>query len=121
MVTKTLAALLLIALGVVVGVAASDVFRAHGSETPKRPTNVPQNTQWAGGADGGVWVQCNPIDKGALACRVYADVTGVLMEDEGEFIINYNAVRPIFYSAGLIGAEVRFERNITTGQPDPRK
>lgn len=121
MVTKTLAAFLLIALGVAAGVAASNLIRAHSSEAPRRPTNVPQNAQWAGGADGGVWVQCNPIDKGVLVCRVYADVTGVMMEDEGEFSINDNAIRPIYYSAGLIGAEVHFERNITTAQPSPSK
>lgn len=100
---------------------ASNLIRANSSEAPNRPANVPQNAQWAGGADGGVWVQCKAIDKGVLSCRVYADVTGVPMEDEGDFIINGDAVRPIFYSAGLIGAEVRFERETNTVRPGPTK
>jgi len=109
MVAKAVIAFLLIVFGVVLGVVASNVLRAPGSGDPDRPAVVPDSARWAGGPDGGMWVQCKPIDNWEFACRVYADVTGVLVE-EGQFAFNPDTLRPTFYSAGLIDAEARFER-----------
>lgn len=109
MVAKAVVAFLLVVFGMVIGVVASNVLRASGSGDPDRPANVPDSARWAGGPDGGMWVQCTPKDSGTLACRVYADVTGILVE-EGEFAFNPDTLRPTFYSAGLIDVEVRFVR-----------
>jgi len=111
MVAKAVAAFLLIFFGMVLGVVASSVLRTSSSGDPDRPANVPNSARWAGGSDGGVWVQCKAIDRGTLACQVYADVTGVLVE-KGQYIFNPDTFRPTFYSADLIDAEVRFERVI---------
>lgn len=109
MAAKFVAALLIFVIGVVLGVLASSVLRTDSSEAPERPANVPDSALWAGGVDGGMWVECSATNSGALACRVYANVTGALVED-GEFTFVPNTIRPTFYSTGLIHAEVRFER-----------
>lgn len=57
-----------------------------------------------------MWVQCKAVDS-VTACRVYADITGVLVE-EGQFFFSLDTFRPTFYSAGLIEAEVRIARVI---------
>jgi hypothetical protein len=44
---------------------------------PPRPTNVPEEAVWAGGEDGGAWIDCSlDIEKGANFCTVYFDRDG---------------------------------------------
>lgn len=53
--------------------------------TPQRPTGVPPDAVWAGGAEGGAWIRC--VAEGARnRCSVYNDFTGQL-ETEGLFVI----------------------------------
>jgi hypothetical protein len=101
---------LLFVLGVVLGMLGANLLGTSGSQVPVRPANVPASAQWAGGADGGAWIECSPTGHGSLACRVFADVTGAMMEEKAEFSLDPKSVRPTLYSAGLIGAHVRFER-----------
>jgi len=46
------------------------------SSDPKRPAGVPTAATWAGGADGGAWVQCDQTTKepyAAFDCTTYYD------------------------------------------------
>lgn len=109
MFVKAVVAFLLVVFGVALGAVASNALRVRDSGAPDLPANVPDSARWAGGPDGGMWVQCKVIDGGTLSCRVYADVTGVLVE-EGQFVFSPDTFRPTFYSAGLIDAKARFQR-----------
>ena len=54
------------------------------SSTPEKPANVPSDAQWVGGIDGGDWLICHEVSTRTMTCTVFADVTGVLV-DEGIF------------------------------------
>jgi len=105
---KAIVSLSFAAIALTLGLLAWVLLPSSASPEPERPANVPASAQWAGGPDGGMWIQCDPTG-GYLSCRVYANVTGVLVE-EGEFFLSPGSVRPTRYSAGFIGADVRFER-----------
>ena len=97
-------------LGFLSGMAVSSVIEKKGSKPPDRPANVPADAIWAGGPDIGEWVSCRQTSEtGAFHCRVYANVTGVLVE-EGVFRIRPESIDPWAYSNGLIRAEVELER-----------
>lgn len=97
-------------LGFLLGLAVSSVIEKRGSKPPDRPANVPADAIWAGGPDIGEWVSCRQTSEtGAFHCLVYANVTGVLVE-EGVFRIRPESIDPWAYSNGLIRAEVEFER-----------
>jgi hypothetical protein len=56
------------------------------SNSPKRPLNVPVSAVWAGGADGGVFIDCAPSQKGEPnTCTVYQERGTVYMN--GKFIL----------------------------------
>lgn len=45
-----------------------------GVNPPPRPSNVPAEAIWAGGSDGGAWIQCSPLSgKWEFHCIVYRD------------------------------------------------
>lgn len=54
---------------------------------PVRPSAVPKSAIWAGGVDGGFWLDCATIrtQTPRLACSVYYDWTGEL-EAQGEYV-----------------------------------
>jgi len=52
---------------------------------PKRPSTVPASAVWAGGADGGDWIDCR-AGRDSNPCTVYNDQTGEV-ELAGEFIL----------------------------------
>lgn len=44
--------------------------------SPDRPPNIPEDTVWAGGADGGVWIRCLEIagsDPQKFTCDVFGE------------------------------------------------
>lgn len=44
---------------------------------PERPSSVPHTAVWAGGADGGAWIECSvDREKNANWCTVWNDQTG---------------------------------------------
>jgi len=45
-------------------------------DPPPRPAGVPQSAVWAGGADGGAFIDCRVNTDGSDACVVYNDYTG---------------------------------------------
>jgi len=51
-------------------------------KAPNRPTGVPASASWAGGWDGGAWVECR-LEPGAAAnqCRVYDEISGQVLLD----------------------------------------
>jgi hypothetical protein len=68
----------------------------NGSEF-KRPNSVPVTAQWVGGSDGGDWIDCKPVNATEVKCSIFANVTGMLIENvtfkgkaiEGELVIDY--------------------------------
>lgn len=60
--------------------AAALIVAAVGcrhSKQPERPAKVPVSAVWAGGPDGGSWIECSHDDAGEnYACTVYSDSTG---------------------------------------------
>lgn len=109
MIIRSASALFILAFGIALGAAVSNALRADASKDPVRPQNVPGSALWAGGPDGGMWVDCRVAEGLELECHVYADVTGVLVEG-GRFAVDPGTIHPAFYSAGLIDAEVRLLR-----------
>lgn len=52
-----------------------------GSETevvvPERPPSVPETAVWAGGVDGGAWIECSvELEQKANWCTIWSDQTG---------------------------------------------
>ena len=71
-------------LPVVAVLALAGCDRAHA---PKRPDAVPVSAVWAGGVDGGVFIDCAPSLKGEPnPCTVYNDGTGDV-EMSGKFTL----------------------------------
>jgi hypothetical protein len=47
----------------------------------KRPAGVPNTAEWAGGADGGAYIQCAiDLQRNVNPCTVWNDYTGQVME-----------------------------------------
>lgn len=61
-------------------------FQQPCSKT-ERPATVPLDARWAGGCDGGVWIQTKEQKKDQLRLRIYHDSRGDLIKD-GWFSIN---------------------------------
>src|SRR5687768_7881751 len=43
---------------------------------PDRPTNIPEDTEWAGGSDGGVWIKCTEVPESQpqqFQCDIYGE------------------------------------------------
>lgn len=53
---------------------------------PPRPATVPASASWAGGADGGAWINCTPLDTGRFACVVFDDDRGTVWA-RGEYLL----------------------------------
>jgi len=59
--------------GIVIALLASGCTTAR---TPERPSSVSSSAVWAGGVDGGAWIDCDPAAKEPhleYACVVYTD------------------------------------------------
>ena len=54
-----------------------------------------------------MWVSCNKSNLEKLECQIFADVTGVLVE-ERTFAIKDKDFKPVFYSNGLLEFKVRY-------------
>lgn len=93
---------------VVGGLFGYSNWKADGSYIPPRPANVPVDATWAGGADGGMWIDCDEGDTERYQCVVYATVTGVVAES-GEF--GLVDLQPVRYSSGRIAVEGRLVRS----------
>ena len=53
-------------------------------QPPERPASVPASAVWAGGLDGGSWIDCKPAAGRRYDCAVYYEGTGEVW-DEGVF------------------------------------
>src|SRR5262245_46890239 len=59
-----------------------------GSSAPVRPGSVPETGVWAGGPDGGAWIDCRPVTKEPYLeydCTTYLEMGAVWRS--GQFII----------------------------------
>jgi len=55
---------------------------------PKRLANIPQQAEWVGGVDGGIWYQVTKIiSRKTFKIKIYNDVNGEL-EIDTTFILN---------------------------------
>lgn len=54
---------------------------------PPRPTGVPQSAVWAGGADGGAFIDCRVNTDGSDSCAVYNDFTGEIYMRDAIYIL----------------------------------
>lgn len=50
-------------------------------DPPNRPSSVPQNAIWAGGCDGGNWIELISVDDEKYRFRIYRDWDGELNMD----------------------------------------
>ena len=53
-------------------------------QPPERPAAVPTTAVWAGGRDGGSWIDCDPLGDGRYYCTNYHDGGGAVW-DEGVY------------------------------------
>jgi len=53
---------------------------------PQRPATVPASAIWAGGADGGAWINCAPISGERYSCVVFDDQRGAVWA-QGEYLL----------------------------------
>ena len=97
-------------LGIVVGWISNERLSSKDnmSITPQKPSSVPESAIWAGGPDGGMWVNCNKNTLEKLKCQIFADVTGVSVE-ESTFAIQDKDFKPVFYSNGLLEFKARYK------------
>lgn len=54
---------------------------------PDRPANIPSDTEWAGGYDGGVWIKCSEVngsDPQQFKCDIYGE-NGSCWLSQGSF------------------------------------
>ncbi|MAB91904.1 MULTISPECIES: hypothetical protein [Alteromonas] len=102
--------ILVLLLGIVVGWISNERLSSKGttSSIPEKPSTVPESAIWAGGSDGGMWVSCNKSNLDKLECQIFADVTGVLVE-ESTFAIQDKDFKPVFYSNGLLEFKARYK------------
>jgi hypothetical protein len=97
--------------GVLLGWSAKSLLAREDASPPNRPANIPKSALWAGGPDGGVWIDCAVPLKGVFKCGVYAQQTGAVLE-EGDFGLESGELTPAFYSNGLIALKyVRLVRS----------
>lgn len=96
-------------VGVLVSTALTYVFarRDFSGEPESRPLFVPVSAIWAGGADGGQWIDCLPLSTVEFKCEIYADTTGELIE-RGEYLLS----RESGFGKGLIPTFFAAEGNI---------
>lgn len=52
-----------------------------GCPPPEKPKNVPESAAWAGGCDGGNWIELVSIEEKELRFRIYRDWNGDLILD----------------------------------------
>jgi len=52
-----------------------------GCDPPEKPINVPSEAVWAGGCDGGYWIELVAIEKDKVRFRIYRDWNGDLILD----------------------------------------
>ncbi|MEM6287519.1 MAG: hypothetical protein AAF845_10215 [Bacteroidota bacterium] len=58
----------------------------NASYEPARPDGVPASATWAGGPDGGTFIECRDTEvDGVLDCTIYYDFTGDVW-DQGFFL-----------------------------------
>jgi hypothetical protein len=96
--------------GALFGWSAKGWFGKEAAPVPSRPANIPASALWAGGQDGGVWVNCAKSSERQFECSIYAQSTGVLIE-HGVFEVETGLIKPAFYSNGLVAlSEARLVR-----------
>ncbi len=72
-------------LGAIACGALSFLMACNRDYTPKRAAGVPESAVWAGGADGGAWIECQVTPNGkSNPCKIWNDQTGAL-EAMGDF------------------------------------
>ena len=74
-----------------------------GSPDPARPNSLPSTAVWAGGADGGAWIDCHPIAKEPHAeyeCTTYQE-SGVIWSS-GHFIVAERRDNRYEYPAAVV-------------------
>jgi hypothetical protein len=85
---------------VLLRVVAASVLLAGCNHAPKRPANVPVSSIWAGGRDGGVFIDCAASRNGGPnTCTVYQETGDIYMQ--GNFILQGQ-------SRGAGAAELKF-------------
>lgn len=100
-----------LAVAAFLGWSVKGLLGRDDSPTPMRPANVAASALWAGGPDGGVWIDCVKSAGRLFQCGIYAQYNGALVE-QGQFELDTGAVRPAFYSNGLIALkEARLVRS----------
>jgi hypothetical protein len=71
----------LIVIGAVCFLICLAACRSPSLEPKVRPTGVPSNAVWVGGADGGAYVHCTvDVGRNVNPCEVWNDYTGQLVE-----------------------------------------
>ena len=94
------------------------------SDEPKvRPSAVPASAVWAGGADGGAYIDCTPSQKGEPnACTVYNDGTGDVWMSGGFVLLSQRgaSAAQLRYS-GADGESILLQDNLVLSPtPTPR-
>lgn len=47
------------------------IFTTTTTINPKRPKNLPRNSYWVGGADGGTWISINNVSNREFHCKTF--------------------------------------------------
>ena len=84
-------------------------------ESKVKPTAVPTNATWAGGPDGGAYIDCTPSQNGEPnACTVYNDSTGDVWMSGGFVLPNHHgsSAAQLKYSGSPDGNSIYLQDNL---------
>ena len=92
------------AVGFLLVVLACGVARS-----PERPSGVPETAVWAGGSDGGAWIECRPAAKEPYLeydCTLYHE-SGTIWSSGGFIVAERREGRYDYPSGGFIPPRIR--------------
>lgn len=80
---------------------------------PARHPNIPQNSIWAGGPDGGSWIFCNKFKNEKYYCYVYNENTGLCWSKGNYLLKEYSwdkkKNKPIYYDLKFSINKLKYE------------
>jgi len=99
------------------------ILGCDSDEPRRRPSAVPASAVWAGGADGGAYIDCTPSQKGEPnTCTVYNDGTGDIWMSGGFALSDHRGASSaqLKYS-GADGESILLQDNLVLSPtPTPR-
>lgn len=75
--------IIFISIGIIISII---IYFKKTTNEHIRPVGIPETAIWAGGLDGGSWIDCISIENNSIYCRVYFEADGDLYFG-GKFVL----------------------------------